>query len=141
MRCSFKLSILQSDKRKKNTLYLKPCSLSTNEDNCDRKRRFNQLIFTNLATPSGFSWNKLEPHNSNSPCIFWTDLVLTSIFFKMMLIIIVLTTNTKLLKYSSSWLRKQQLNTKLKDFFWDCCKPYDLLYIVLTLFEIWYQQR
>ena len=39
------------------------------------KRRFNQLICTNLATPSGFSWNQLEPHNSNSPRIFWTDLV------------------------------------------------------------------
>ena len=39
------------------------------------KRRFNQLICTNLATQSGFSWNQLEPRNSNSPRIFWTDLV------------------------------------------------------------------
>ena len=39
------------------------------------KRRVNQLICTNLATPSGFSWNQLEPRNSNSPRIFWTDLV------------------------------------------------------------------
>ena len=39
------------------------------------KRRFNQLIYTNLATPSGFSWNQLEPRNSNSPRMFWTDFV------------------------------------------------------------------
>ena len=39
------------------------------------KRRFNQLICTNLSTPIGFSWNQLEPRNSNSPHIFWTDLV------------------------------------------------------------------
>ena len=46
IRYSFRLSILQSDKRKKNTLYLKLYNLSTNED---------QLIRTNLATPSGLS--------------------------------------------------------------------------------------
>ena len=40
------------------------------------KRRFNQLLCTNLATPSGFSWNQLEPRNSNSPHIFWTDVVM-----------------------------------------------------------------
>ena len=39
------------------------------------ERRFNQLICTNLATPSGFSRNQLEPRNSNSSRIFWTDLV------------------------------------------------------------------
>ena len=43
-----------------------------------RKRRFNQLICTNLATPSGFSWNQLEPPNSNSPRNFWTDLVFST---------------------------------------------------------------
>ena len=36
IRCSFR----PSDKRKKNALYLKPCSLSTNEDTCDQKTVF-----------------------------------------------------------------------------------------------------
>ena len=44
------------------------------------KRRFNQLICTNLATPSEFSWNQPEPRNSNSPRIFWTDLVFIHAF-------------------------------------------------------------
>ena len=74
IRCSFGLSILQSDKRK-NTLYLKQCSLSTNEDICTRKRRFNQQICTNLATRSGYSWNQLEPRNSNSVRILWRDFI------------------------------------------------------------------
>ena len=39
------------------------------------KRRFNPLICTNQATQSRLSWNQLEPHNSNSPRIFWTNLV------------------------------------------------------------------
>ena len=39
------------------------------------KRRFKLLIGTNLAIPSGFSSNQLEPRNSNSSRIFWTDLV------------------------------------------------------------------
>ena len=43
------------------------------------KRRFNQLICTNLATPSGFSWNQPEPRNSNSPRIFRTDLVFSEV--------------------------------------------------------------
>ena len=30
----------------------------------------------NLATPSGFTWNRFKSRNSNGPRIFWTDLVL-----------------------------------------------------------------
>ena len=41
------------------------------------KRRFNQLIYSYLATTSKFSWNQFEPRNSSSSRIFWTDLVLT----------------------------------------------------------------
>ena len=60
---------------KKNTLYLKPSSLPKMKISATGKRHFNQLICTNLATPSRFSWNQLEPRNSNSSSIFWTDRV------------------------------------------------------------------
>ena len=58
------------------------------------KQRFNRLICTNLATPSGFSWNQLEPRNSNRPRVFWTDLVsqLSAVYSFQQILILQLST-------------------------------------------------
>ena len=55
IRCSFGLSVLQSDKRKENALYLKHCSLSTYEDIRDQKTGFQ-------------SADLYEPSDTNSSC-------------------------------------------------------------------------
>ena len=114
IRCSFRLSILQFDKRKK-TLYLKPCSLSTKKISATGKRHFNQLICTNLATLIGFSRNQFELRNSNRPRIF-----VHLVYFWHLVYVIVRGASIK------SWYWQRSI---LRDNTWD------------ARFEIWMGER
>ena len=69
IRCSFRLFILQSDKRK-NTHYLKQCSFSKNEDICDRKTAFKSANLYESNDTKQILLKSTRAVNSSSTRIF-----------------------------------------------------------------------
>ena len=113
------------------------------------KRRFNQLNCTNLATPSEFSWNQLEPRNSNSPRIFWTDLVFLVYFLSIIWAFYCLLINQHVkwnidvnVVSNKIWkiIRKQSIKQSRIDYVMLCCvlvllMAYKLLLLLLLFYE------